>query len=99
MYFNFSLVYAISRVHLSQDGLKLNDIYKLLVYSSDVVSVLDGSVITINKRTNALVYFSKEIALDVNADKTKYMVMSRDHKAGRIHNIKIDNIHLNGLDS
>jgi len=34
---------------------------------------------------------SKEIGLEVNADKTKYTVMSRDQNAGRIHNIKIDN--------
>jgi UDP-galactopyranose mutase len=34
---------------------------------------------------------SKEIRLDVNADKTKYMIMSRDQIAGRNHNIKIDN--------
>jgi len=27
----------------------------------------------------------------VNADKSKYMVMSRDQNAGRSHNIKIDN--------
>ena len=27
----------------------------------------------------------------MNADKTKYMVMSRDQNAGRSHNIKIDN--------
>ena len=34
---------------------------------------------------------SKEIGLEVNADKTTYTVMSRDQNAGRIHNIKIDN--------
>ena len=34
---------------------------------------------------------SKEIDLEVNADKTKYMVMSRDQNAGQSHNIKIDN--------
>ena len=34
---------------------------------------------------------SKEIGLEVNADKTKYMVMSLDHSAGRIRNLKIDN--------
>ena len=34
---------------------------------------------------------SKEIGLEVNADKTKYMVMSRDQNAGRSHSIKIDN--------
>jgi hypothetical protein len=34
---------------------------------------------------------SKEIGLEVNADKTKYMVMSRDQTAGRSHSMKIDN--------
>ena len=34
---------------------------------------------------------SKEIGLEVNDDKTKYMVMSRDQNAGRSHNMKIDN--------
>jgi hypothetical protein len=34
---------------------------------------------------------SKEIGLEVNADKTKYMVMSRDQNAGRSHSMKIDN--------
>ena len=34
---------------------------------------------------------SKEIGLEVNADKTKYTVMSRDQNAGRSHDIKIDN--------
>jgi len=30
---------------------------------------------------------SKEAGPEVNADKTKYMVMSRDHNAGRSHSI------------
>ena len=34
---------------------------------------------------------SKESGLEVNADKTEYMVMSRDRNAGRSHNAKIDN--------
>ena len=34
---------------------------------------------------------SKGIGLEVNADKTKYMVMSRDQNARRSHSIKIDN--------
>jgi len=33
---------------------------------------------------------SKEIGLEVNADKTKYMAMSRDQNAGLSHSIKID---------
>ena len=34
---------------------------------------------------------SKEIGLEVNADKSKYLVMSRDQNAGQSHNIEIDN--------
>jgi len=40
----------------------------------------------------ALVIASEETELEVNADKKKYMVMSRDQNAGRSHNINIDNI-------
>jgi len=31
------------------------------------------------------------MGLEVSADKTKYMVMSRDQNAGRIHSVRIDN--------
>ena len=43
--------------------------------------------------TNAetLVVASKETGLEVNADKPKYMVMSRDQYAGRSHGMKTDN--------
>ena len=34
---------------------------------------------------------SKEIGLEVNADKTEYIVMCRDQNAGPSHNIKTDN--------
>jgi len=39
---------------------------------------LGRNVHSIKKNTEALVITSKEIGLEVNADKTKYMVMSRD---------------------
>ena len=39
-----------------------------------------------------LVVTSKEIGLDVNADKTKYMVMRQVQNAGRSHSIKKDNV-------
>jgi len=52
---------------------------------------LGGSVRTIKRNTEALVVVSKETGLEVNAGKTKYMVMPRDQNAGRNHSIKIDN--------
>jgi len=38
-----------------------------------------------------LVAGGKKIILEVNADKTEYMVMSREQNARRIPDIKIDN--------
>ena len=46
---------------------------------------------TIRENTDVLVVASKEIGLEVNADKTKYTDMSRDQNAGRNRNIKTDN--------
>jgi hypothetical protein len=34
---------------------------------------------------------SKGIGLEVNAEKTKYMIMSRDQHAGQIQSMKSDN--------
>ena len=44
-------------------------------------NILDRSVHTIKINTEALVIAGKENGLEVNADKTKYMVMSRDQNA------------------
>jgi len=49
---------------------------------------LEGTVHTIKKNAEALIVASKEIGLEVNADKTKYVVMSRDQNGGRSHNMK-----------
>ena len=64
--------------------------HQLLVYADDV-NVLGGSVHTIKRNTSSLIAASKETGLEVNADKTTYMVMFRDHNAGRSHIIKTDN--------
>jgi len=88
--FNFALDGAIRRVHVNQDALKFNGTSELLVYADDI-NILGRSVHNVEKNTEILVVASKEIGLDVNVDKTKYMVMSRDQNAGRIYNIKIDN--------
>jgi hypothetical protein len=64
--------------------------HQLLVYADDV-NILGGSVQPINKNAGVLLIVSKEIGLEINADKTKYMVMSRYRNAGRSHSIKSDN--------
>src|SRR5215475_13941713 len=88
--FNFALEYAIKRVQVNRDGLKLNGTHQLLAYADDV-NILGGSVHTVKENAEALVVATKEIGLEVNVDKTKYMVMSREGNAGRGHSVKIDN--------
>ena len=90
MLFNFALEYAISRVQVNQDGLKLNGTHQLLAYANDV-NILGGSVDTVKKNAEALVAATKETGLEVNTHKTKYMTVSRDQNAGRIRSMKIDN--------
>ena len=41
-----------------------------------------GSIHTLKENAEALVAATREIGLEVSADKTKYMVMSRDQNAG-----------------
>jgi hypothetical protein len=43
------------------------------------------------KNKEALVVATKEIGLDVNSEKTKYTVITRDQNAERSHNINIHN--------
>jgi len=58
---------------------------------ADDVNILGGSVRTVKENAEALVIAAKEIGLEVNSDKTKYMVMSQDWNAERGHSVKINN--------
>ena len=74
---NFASAYAIRGVKTNEEGLKLNGTHQLPVYA-DEVNVLRGSMRTVKKNTEALLV-ANENGLDVNAEKTKCMVTSRDH--------------------
>jgi hypothetical protein len=69
------LEYAIRRVQVNQDDLKLNGTHRLLAYADDV-NILGGSIQTVKENAEALVVATKESGLEVNADKTKYRIMS-----------------------
>jgi len=77
MLFNFALEYAIRRVQVIQDGLKLNGTHQVLAYADDV-NILGGSIHILKENSEALVSATWEIGLKVSADKNKYMAISRD---------------------
>jgi hypothetical protein len=77
---NFSLKYAFRRVQEHQEGLKLNGTHKLLAHAD--VNMVGENIDPIQKNTEALSNASKEVGLEVNPEKTKYMLMSRSQKIG-----------------
>jgi hypothetical protein len=64
--------------------------HQLLVYVDDF-NMLGGNIQSVKENAETLAVVSKDIGLEVNADKTKCMVMSSDQNTGRSHNIKTDN--------
>jgi hypothetical protein len=70
--FKFPLEYAIRKVQENQVGLKLNGTHQLLFYADDV-NLLGDNTDAIKKNTTTLFEASKEVSLEVNAEKTKHV--------------------------
>ena len=54
-----------------------------MVYADDV-NILGGSIHTVKQNTDILAVASEETGQEVNPEKTKYMIMSRDRRQDKI---------------
>jgi hypothetical protein len=68
--------------------LKSNGTHQLLAYA-DYVNLLGDNTHTINKSIEKLIEASKEVGLEINAEKTKCLLKSHNYNAGHHCDIKI----------
>jgi hypothetical protein len=71
--FNFAIEYAIGKVRENGSGLELNGAHQLLVYAGDV-DLLGDSINTIKENSETFSEASRDIGLEINVEKTKYMI-------------------------
>jgi hypothetical protein len=88
--FNFALEYAIRKVQENQVGLKLNGTHLLLAYA-DGVNLQGDNLDTTKNSTETLIDASKEVSLEINVEKYKYMLISRQQNIGQNRDIRIAN--------
>jgi hypothetical protein len=88
--FNFALEYVIRKVQENQVGLKLNETHQLLAHADDVNLLVDN-LDTIEKNIETLTDANKEVGLEINVEKTKYLLLSRQQDVGKNRDMKIAN--------
>ncbi|KAJ4440533.1 hypothetical protein ANN_08674 [Periplaneta americana] len=90
-YSRVRIEYVIRKVEDNRQGLELSGLHQLLVYADDV-NMLGENTQTIRENTEILLEASKAIGLEVNPEKTKYMIMSRDQNIVRNGTIKVGDL-------
>jgi hypothetical protein len=76
LFSNLALEYAIRKIHENQT-------HQLLIYAADV-NLLGENINIIKENSEVLLNASKEVGMEVNTEKTKYMFMSHHQTTGQI---------------
>jgi hypothetical protein len=69
-------------------GLKLNGTHQFLAYADDV-NLLGDNIDTVKENTESLIDANKDVGLEINVEKTKYMLLSHHLNAGQNRDIKL----------
>ena len=88
--FNFALEYAILKIKEDKKGLALNVLNQLFVYADDV-DLIGDDIDALQSNSEVLVEACDEIGLQVNVEKTKYMITSRNTEDEGNRHITIKN--------
>jgi hypothetical protein len=89
--FSITFEYAIRKVKVKEGGVELNGTHQLMVYADDD-NILGENINIMKKNTEALLEASTEVGLEVNIERTKYMIVSCHQNVGQNHNLLITNI-------
>jgi hypothetical protein len=74
----------------NREGMKLNGRHQLLIYAVDF-TILDENINTVQESTEALLEANREVGLEVNTERTKYMAVFLLQNVGQNHNLFIVN--------
>jgi hypothetical protein len=85
--FQFCFRICHQEIQENEVGLELNETHQILVYADDV-NLLGGSINTIKGNTETLLEASRDVGLEINPKKTKYMIISHPN-SGQNQNIRI----------
>jgi hypothetical protein len=87
---SFALEYAIRKVKGNEVSVEVSGAHRPLVYA-DNINLLSSNINTIKQNTKTLLEASWDVGLEINAEKTKYMIMSHYQNSGHNQNIRIAN--------
>jgi hypothetical protein len=87
--FSVASKYAVTKVQENEVDLELNGTHQLLVYADG--NLLGNSINTTKENTGTLLENIRDVVLEINEEKTKFMIMSRHPNTGQYQNIRIAN--------